>query len=50
VEVHCHAPLDDSLPLGLGEQIELDARGPIDVGALAARILHGTDDERVQPG
>jgi hypothetical protein len=50
VEVHCHAPRDDSLPLGLGEQIEVDAGGAIDVGALTAAILHGTDDERAQPG
>lgn len=48
VEVHCHAPMDDSLPVGLGEQLEVDTSGAIDVAALVEHILHGTDDERAR--
>jgi hypothetical protein len=48
VEVHCHKPFDDSLPLGLGEQLEVDTTGAIDVAALTSAILHGTDDERAR--
>lgn len=50
VEVHCHVPFDDSLSLGLGEQLEVDTSGAVDVAAVVDHILHGTDDERARRG